>query len=63
MAGTIDKEDMLRFKRILFRASRGKILSYFEDIETELKDFSGRVLNKVVYIIVFEEGNHFKEKI
>jgi hypothetical protein len=74
MAGTIEKDEVQRFKRLLFRASRGnklislnfflgKILSYFEEMETLLKDFQGREISKVVYVLVFEEGNHFKEKV
>lgn len=63
MAGTINKEETLRFKRLLFRASRGKVLSYFEDIEENLKDFQGRSLQKCVYVLVFEEGTHLKEKV
>ena len=39
MAGTIDREDMFRFKKLLFRSTRGKILSYFEDLDAPLKDF------------------------
>ena len=39
IAGTINTEETMRFKRLLFRASRGKVLSYFEDIDSELKDF------------------------
>jgi V-type H+-transporting ATPase subunit a len=53
----------MRFKRLLFRASRGKVLSYFEEIETTLTDFSGKALQKCVYVLVFEEGTHLREKI
>ena len=63
MAGTIDTEEILRFRRLLFRASRGKVLSYFEEIGENLKDFQGKNLIKSVYVLVFEEGTHMKEKI
>ena len=63
MAGTIDREDTFRFKKLLFRATRGKILSYFEDIEVPIRDFLGNKLNKVVYVLVFEEGTHKKDKL
>jgi len=63
ISGTIDKEDMERFRRMLFRSTRGKVLQYYEDIDFPLKDFQGRPLNKVVYVLVFEEGTHFREKI
>lgn len=33
MAGTILKEDELKFKRMIFRASRGRALSYFRDLD------------------------------
>lgn len=29
IAGTIDKEDVMRFKRLIFRTSRGKFLSIY----------------------------------
>lgn len=63
MAGTINKDEVLRFKRLLFRASRGKVLSYFEDVEVPLKDFHGNPLEKAVYVVVFEEGMHLKDKV
>ena len=63
MSGTINKEEVMRFKRILFRTSRGKVLQYFEDFDSPLRDFAGKILNKVVYVLVFEEGSHIKERI
>ena len=63
IAGTINKDEVMRFKRLLFRVSRGKVLSYFEDIDVELKDFQGKNLQKCVYVIVFEEGTHLREKV
>jgi len=35
MAGSIIKEEMMRFKRMVFRATRGKALTYFEDLSSE----------------------------
>lgn len=32
MAGTISKDDEMKFKRMIFRASRGRALSYFRDL-------------------------------
>jgi V-type H+-transporting ATPase subunit a len=63
MAGTINKDETMRFKRLLFRASRGKVLSYFEPIDEVLKDFKGKFLEKCVYVLVFEEGTHLRDKI
>ena len=35
MAGTIQKEDELKFKRMIFRATRGRALSYFRDLDPQ----------------------------
>ena len=51
------------FLLLIFYYQLGKILSYFEEMETLLKDFQGREISKVVYVLVFEEGTHFKEKV
>lgn len=56
MAGTILKDEMLRFKRMVFRATRGKALSYFEDLAHEgQKDYAGHSDKQMrtVYVIVF----------
>jgi hypothetical protein len=41
----------------------GKILSYFEDINMPLKSFQGDETKKVIYVLVFQEGSHLKDKI
>ena len=56
MAGTIAKDEALRFKKMIFRATRGKALSYFRDLENEgLFDYSGAPQKtlRTVYVIVF----------
>ena len=35
MAGSVVKEEMMRFKTMVFRATRGKALTYFEDLSLE----------------------------
>lgn len=63
IAGTINRDEMFTFKKFIYRASRGKVLTHFEDPEVVLKDFQGNPLDKIVYVLVFQEGNHFKERI
>ena len=63
IAGTIDATEAEKFKRLLFRACRGKVLQYYRPLEVPLKDFFGNSLNKVVFLLAFEEGTHLKEKI
>jgi len=39
VAGTIEAAEIERFKKVLFRALRGKVLSYFDDADIKLNDF------------------------
>ena len=36
LAGTIDSVDQMRFKKIVFRATRGKALTYLADLEASV---------------------------
>lgn len=63
MAGTINQDEVERFKRLLFRATRGKVLQFYQEIEAPLKDFNGNFLRKSVYVLAFEEGTHFRDKV
>lgn len=54
IAGTIDADEKDRLKRLLFRATRGKALTFFEDFNIDSKFLgSKKLLNKSVYIVVF----------
>ena len=35
MAGSFPKDELMRFKRMVFRATRGKAFTYFEDLSHE----------------------------
>lgn len=39
------------------------MLQFFEDIDAPLKDFSGKRIEKSVYLLAFEEGTHFRDKV
>lgn len=53
IAGVIHKKDIERFKRMVFRASRGNALSMFAEIEEPLKDpVTEEAVEKVVFYIV-----------
>lgn len=34
LAGTISKDEMMRFKKMVYRATRGKALTYFQDMDS-----------------------------
>lgn len=38
IGGTIPREDQLRFKRLLYRATRGKVFTKFFDMEIPITD-------------------------
>jgi vacuolar-type H+-ATPase subunit I/STV1 len=63
IAGTIEVEEKARLKKLLFRATRGKALTFFEDFELPIKDSSGRLKTKSVYIVVFQEGRQIRDRI
>jgi len=53
IAGTIEVEEKVRLKKLLFRATRGKALTFFEDFELPNPDPKGKPRHKAVYIVVF----------
>ncbi|CDW87677.1 v-type atpase 116kda subunit family protein [Stylonychia lemnae] len=63
VAGTIENTEVERFKKVLFRSLRGKVLSYFDESNVILNDFQGKSIRKCVYVLVFEEGSHFIDKV
>ena len=66
MAGTIQKEEEMKFKRMIFRASRGRALTYFNDLNPEVQyDYAGILDKKMrcVYVIVFQEGQSTRNKL
>jgi hypothetical protein len=62
IAGTIEVDEKARLKKLLFRATRGKALTFFKDFEVESGD-TAKLKNKTVYIVVFQEGRQLREKI
>ena len=55
MAGVIDSEDVSRFKRIVFRSTKGKSFVHTEQVSDEDK--------KSVYIVTFQDGGFLRDKI
>jgi len=42
LAGTINSDEQLRFKKMVYRATRGKALTYFRDLDSDgLQDYAG----------------------
>ena len=54
LAGIIDKEDINRFKRMVFRVTRGNALTMFYDVEERIKDpKTDEVVEKSVFFILY----------
>lgn len=66
LAGTIDKDEMLRFKKMVFRASRGKAITYNRDLDAlGLQDYTGAMdhRRRTVYVIVFQDTPVLKDRL
>lgn len=63
LAGTIDVKDQNTFQKIIFRASRGKVLSYFAQQPCVLRDADGTEIHRTVYVLVYQLGSYLKEKV
>jgi hypothetical protein len=55
VAGTIEIDERPRLKKLLFRATRGKALTYFKEFNLPRQRVQGQWVNrqKAVYIVVF----------
>ena len=66
LGGTLPREDQFRFKKLLFRTTRGKaFVNFFEmDIpQTDKLRGMSKYENKLVYICTFEEGSYLRDRI
>lgn len=62
IAGTIEVDEKDRLKKLLFRATRGKALTFYEDFEVS-SSTAAKPKCKSVYIVLFQEGRQLREKI
>lgn len=62
IAGTIEVDEKARLKKLLFRATRGKALTFFHDFEIQVPGME-KPKGKTVYIVVFQEGRQLRDRI
>ena len=55
IAGTINKSERQVFERLIYRASRGRVLVHFDEENFTIKDIEGVEKIRVVYILVFQQ--------
>lgn len=68
IAGTVSRDEQFRFKKMVFRVTRGKAYTYFHDLvpeENDIKDYTGAIDKNLrsVYVIVFQDGGFLRSKI
>lgn len=62
VVGTCMNEDLLKLKRLLFRATRGNALVISKN-EGDIETFDHKKIPKSIFIIVFQEGAMLRNKI
>jgi len=63
MAGTINATEQRGFEKLIFRMSRGKVLTRFHEQNFELKDFDGQVRTKTVFVLVYQDGAQIRDRV
>lgn len=64
IAGVVDTYEVARLKRLIFRSTKGKSYMFIQDFKDEDDELETSPKSKrSVYIIVFWDGNHIRDKI
>lgn len=63
IVGTIERHEKDRFKKLVFRATRGNALTHFRDFTKPIINYHGQEVYKTVYVVMFPDGEAVKEKI
>jgi V-type H+-transporting ATPase subunit a len=61
--GTIDMTEKERFKKLVFRATRGNAFTHFKDFDKPVVDYFGNSVLKSVYVVMFSEGEAIRDKL
>jgi len=56
IAGLIPTEEKFRFKRLLFRRTRGNVLTVLHDLEKPIETFDKKTIEKTLYVVIFRES-------
>lgn len=63
ISGTINTHEVMRFRKLVFRATRGNALVYFNDMDKPIVDFYGVEYKKTVYCVLFQDGKELRDKV
>jgi hypothetical protein len=63
IAGLICKQDVMRFKQIIYRKSRGNTMVFVDDISDLSDEYDKNLLDKVVYVIIFRGADFMRTRL
>jgi len=63
ICGTVESKEAERFKRLIYRQTRGQVLMHFSDLNMNVKNFEGEVIRKQVYVLMFHDMEILRLKI
>lgn len=63
VAGLISKVDTFKFKRMLFRQTRGNVLAIIRDMENELESFDKKKVDKALYVVIFRDSDVLRQAV
>jgi len=62
MTGTIANNEIKNFSKLIYRTSRGKVLSYFDQEHFKLTELDGTTKERIVYMLVFQAGEVLSDR-
>lgn len=61
VAGVVEKTEIERLRRLIFRATKGKSFMFVQDCEAD--EDIGSAARRSVYVIMYWDGQHIRERI
>lgn len=63
VAGLIPTDETFRFKRLLFRRTRGNVVAITRDMEGSLENFDKKKVEKSLYVIIFRDSETVRQTV
>lgn len=63
MTGLMRESDRLQMTRLLFRSSKGMVLSFFRDVSHETKFLGENQTHKTFFVLVFQQNDTIKQRV
>jgi len=56
IAGLIPNEETFRFKRLMFRRTRGNVITVIHHLEKPIETFDKKTVDKALYVVIFRDS-------